>query len=150
MRALFLTLVVAVAAACEPAQQSTLPPGYGDQILDDGAVLPFETGMSTLSRDGELQLVRMMPQVRAALARLPAGERRLCVAGHADSVGDESLNRALSLRRAQAVAERMIDFGIPIGDLVLRGYGSSRPFIASARGEAHNRVVLIARGDKCK
>jgi outer membrane protein OmpA-like peptidoglycan-associated protein len=144
------TLLALFLTACEPAQESALSAGYGDQILDDGAVLPFESGKATLSRDGELQLVRMLPQVRAALARLPAGERRLCIAGHTDTTGEETANRALSQRRAQAVAERMIDFGIPLSDLVVRGYGSSKPFIDRRGAEAHNRIALVARGSKCK
>jgi outer membrane protein OmpA-like peptidoglycan-associated protein len=144
-------LVVLLAlAACEPAPQGALLPGYGEQFLDDGAFLQFDTGKSTMTLESEENLFRMMPQVRAALARLPAGDRRLCVAGHADSVGDESLNRALSLRRAQAVAERMIDHGVPIQELVVRGYGSARPFIDRPGGNPNNRVVMIARGEKCR
>jgi outer membrane protein OmpA-like peptidoglycan-associated protein len=103
-----------------------------------------------MTLESEENLFRMMPQIRAALARLPAGERRLCVAGHADSVGSEALNRALSLRRAQAVAERMIDHGVPLQELVVRGYGSARPFIDPPGGNPNNRVVMIARGEKCR
>jgi outer membrane protein OmpA-like peptidoglycan-associated protein len=140
-----------VLAACEPAPQGVLPTGYGEQILDDGAILSFGSGHAALSKEGEQQLVRMMPQIRTALARLPQGERRLCLAGHTDASGEEAANRVLSQRRAQAVAERMIDLGIPLSDLVVRGYGSTKPFVASPKpAEPHNRIVLIARGSKCR
>jgi outer membrane protein OmpA-like peptidoglycan-associated protein len=161
MRRVFL-LAALLAAGCTPdsstlatsqatAQGPVVPSGFGDQLLDNGAVLTFERAKFALSLEEEKQLIRMLPQVRAALASMPAGQRRLCVAGHTDRVGDdEEYNKTLSLRRAQAVAERMIDFGIPIGDLVIRGYGSSKPFIEGARINPHNRIVFIARGDKCK
>ena len=142
--------ILLVLAACEPAPQSAVLPGYGERILDDGAFLHFDSGKATMTLESEENLFRMLPQIRAALARLPAGERRLCVAGHADSIGEESLNRALSLRRAQAVAERMIDFGVPIHELVVRGYGSARPFIDRPGGNPNNRVVMLARGEKCR
>lgn len=143
-------LVLLILAACQPASQAVLPPGYGDQILDDGAFLHFDSGKATMTRESEENLFRMLPQIRAALARLPSGERRLCVAGHADRTGTEAANMALSQRRAQAVAERMIDFGVPIADLVVKGYGSERPFINRPGGDANNRVVLVARGEKCR
>lgn len=126
-----------------------LPPGYGDQFLDDGAFLHFDLGKSTMTLELEENLFRMLPQIRAALARMPAGERRLCIAGHADRTGAAAANMALSQRRAQAVAERMIDFGIPIADLMVKGYGSERPFINRPGGDANNRVFMVARGEKC-
>jgi outer membrane protein OmpA-like peptidoglycan-associated protein len=149
-----LLAVLFLGAACTiepPPPETSIPSAFGDQLLDQGAVFTFERAKFKLSLEEEKNLVRMLPQVRSGLAHMPAGQRRVCIAGHTDRVGDdEDYNRNLSLRRAQAVAERMIDFGIPMNELVVRGYGSSKPFIEGARINPHNRIVLVIRGDKCK
>ncbi len=156
MRASFATVLAfagVLLGACESAPSSQAIPlsGFGDTILDDGAVLFFDPGQPHLSMESERQLVRMMPQIRAALAKSPAGERRVCIAGHADSTGSEMVNQELSLRRAEIVAARMVDFGTARSDIVVRGFGSTRPFIRQRDGapEAGNRIVTIARGERC-
>lgn len=146
-----IVAALALVGGCEPARQHVLVPAFGEAILDDGAVVFFDIGQSSPTPESERQLMRMMPQIRSALTTMPEGQRRLCIAGHTDGTGAEAANRVLSLLRAQTVAERMIDLGIPLSDLVVRGFGNSRPFIArrNSAPEAHNRVVLIARGERC-
>jgi outer membrane protein OmpA-like peptidoglycan-associated protein len=73
---------------------------------------------------------------------------RVSVEGHTDSVGTDTYNQRLSERRAQAVADHMIDRGIAAGRLEVRGFGETRPVAdnTTAAGRARNRrVEIIAR-----
>lgn len=70
-------------------------------------------------------------------------ESRIFVTGHSDASGDETWNRSLSLQRAQAVADYMIDAGIGSERLVVAGLGSSAPIAdnATAQGRSRNRRI---------
>ena len=62
------------------------------------------------------------------------------VSGYTDSTGDAAANQALSERRAQAVADRIIAQGVDSSRLTVVGYGENRPVSAVA---ADNRRVEI-------
>lgn len=67
------------------------------------------------------------------------------VMGHTDSTGTDSYNQQLSERRAQAVANYLIQRGVNPARIATRGYGESSP-IASNETEAgrqQNRRVEI-------
>ncbi len=52
----------------------------------------------------------------------------ILLAGHTDNIGEEKYNQQLSLRRAEAVRQYLIDnHGIRAKRLVARGYGESQP-----------------------
>ncbi len=68
------------------------------------------------------------------------------IAGHTDSIGTEAYNQALSLRRAAAVRNALInDYGIPGDKLVATGYGETRPIADNhtKEGRYQNRRVEI-------
>jgi outer membrane protein OmpA-like peptidoglycan-associated protein len=68
------------------------------------------------------------------------------VEGHTDSVGAASYNEKLSLQRATAVAEAMVDkYNIPPENIFIEGYGESRPIDSNetAQGRSNNRRVDI-------
>lgn len=70
--------------------------------------------------------------------------RSMTVVGHTDSVGEEALNRELSLRRARAVQrwlEQRVGDAMPA--VVVEGRGEAQPVAtnASAEGRALNRRV---------
>lgn len=75
------------------------------------------------------------------------------VEGHADEPGDPGKNLDLSLRRAAAVRDRLIDEGLAAERIQIEGLGHSRPIAncTSARCSAQNRRVvtriLKARAD---
>ncbi|MGI9200694.1 MAG: OmpA family protein [Woeseiaceae bacterium] len=54
-------------------------------------------------------------------------DSKIAVVGHTDSTGDESWNVQVSLARAQAVADYVINRGISADRLLLEGAGSARP-----------------------
>jgi len=66
------------------------------------------------------------------------------ISGHTDSLGAAEYNQQLSQRRAEAVAQYMIDnYGVSPSQVKAVGYGESRPVAdnASAAGRAKNRRV---------
>jgi outer membrane protein OmpA-like peptidoglycan-associated protein len=68
------------------------------------------------------------------------------VEGHTDNVGAASYNSKLSLQRATAVAEAMVDrYNIPPENVFVEGYGESRPIYSNetAQGRENNRRVDI-------
>ena len=67
------------------------------------------------------------------------------VVGHTDSDGDAAYNQQLSERRANAVANILINAGVPSGRLQTFGRGESQPIASnlSADGKARNRRVEI-------
>ncbi len=75
----------------------------------------------------------LVPQARRVVARIayvlnhPRAMRRLVVLeGHADSIGTEAYNLALSRRRAEAVARELIGQGVQRGPVMIEAYGKSR------------------------
>ncbi|MBL8557703.1 MAG: OmpA family protein [Hyphomonadaceae bacterium] len=67
------------------------------------------------------------------------------VAGHADSTGPDDYNQRLSQRRADAVAQALIQNGVQPVRVVAVGFGESRPIAdnATVAGRAQNRRVEI-------
>lgn len=68
--------------------------------------------------------------------------RRLRIEGHTDASGSAALNRDLSRRRAQAVADFLIGSGVARNRLDVVGYGSSRPLPGKAASAPENRRVM--------
>ena len=73
----------------------------------------------------------------------------LSVFGYTDDVGTADYNRQLSLKRAKAVQEYLIQSGIDRSIINLKGYGKTSPVIAgtSSAARAKNRRVEIALTD---
>lgn len=67
------------------------------------------------------------------------------VVGHTDSSGSAQYNQKLSERRAQAVADFLVDQGIAAGRINVRGEGMNNPIVSNqtAEGRAMNRRVEI-------
>ncbi|OGK09087.1 MAG: hypothetical protein A2W80_08920 [Candidatus Riflebacteria bacterium GWC2_50_8] len=68
---------------------------------------------------------------------------RIEVRGHASSDGDAAMNMALSLERAQSVADYLIATGISSGRIKIKGFGETQPIASNAtpEGQAKNRRV---------
>lgn len=67
------------------------------------------------------------------------------VSGHTDNTGNERHNVALSTRRAEVVAEYLIDKGALDNNVSFEGFGSSQPIMGNetAQGRSKNRRVEI-------
>lgn len=71
---------------------------------------------------------QLLDSIVVALTNYP--EHVLLIKGHADYIGSEEYNQALSEQRAEAVKEYLIEQGVQNPDrLVTRGYGESRPLV---------------------
>ena len=70
----------------------------------------------------------------------------MILSGTADTVGVAERNLDLSLRRARAVADGLVDRGIPAGRLQVLGRGNSELEVDTGDGvaNAENRVVVIS------
>ena len=74
------------------------------------------------------------------------GDVRVAVGGHTDSIGTDSYNEGLSIRRANAVANYLAARGIARSRMEVDGFGESRPVASNdtADGRAQNRRVELS------
>jgi OOP family OmpA-OmpF porin len=70
--------------------------------------------------------------------------RWLDVTGHANDVGSDIANEALSLRRANAVANELVRLGVEASIIHVRGAGSREPLVLEGKGDlGQNRRVEV-------
>jgi outer membrane protein OmpA-like peptidoglycan-associated protein len=99
----------------------------------------FETGSADLLAEANAELAKAKT---AILARKSCD---LSVIGHADRVGDNEMNRGISMQRAGMVAKSLIDIGIAKECMDIRYYGENDPAVPTADNiaEPRNRRVEI-------
>lgn len=104
--------------------------------------LYFESGGTSLTPESEKGLP-LIVDVLKDLKDLPASE--LILIGHADEVGSDALNDALSRRRAESIASALKAKGIDTARVSIVGRGSRDPLVTVKEGspEARNRRVEI-------
>lgn len=122
-------------AMSEPESKPLEPPPAKLRL----PLLHFEFAGTRLTPDSELRLAEIVAELR----KRP--DERIEVAGHADALGSKSYNQELSLRRARAVADRLVAAGIDAARLQTRGYRDSRPLTDnhSRQGRSMNRRVEL-------
>jgi outer membrane protein OmpA-like peptidoglycan-associated protein len=93
---------------------------------------------------------RIAPESQAALDELAADlhacpEALVHVEGHTDTDGDDQLNLALSVARAEAVVRALVDRGIVAARLYAVGYGESSPIATNDTpdGKRLNRRIVV-------
>ncbi|QNE04800.1 OmpA family protein [Croceicoccus marinus] len=95
---------------------------------------------------------RSAPPTAAATARFLQSNTQICgwtgfdVVGHTDRSGPEAYNQALSVDRAEAVADVMTAQGIPESMISITGRGESDPAVPTVDGERNpqNRRVTVS------
>jgi outer membrane protein OmpA-like peptidoglycan-associated protein len=99
----------------------------------------FVSGSAVLSESG-----RDLAQTFLGALRLPklAGKSFMIV-GHTDAVGSRDYNLSLSLRRAQALVDYLVQQGASRSQFEVRGYGFDRPLPGKSRTAAANRRVEV-------
>lgn len=77
------------------------------------------------------------------------GMVRVRIVGHTDTVGSESYNMRLSVKRAEAVKEAMVDDGMRAGQIAIEGRGFHDPLVPTGPGvrEPQNRRAVIDLGN---
>lgn len=101
--------------------------------------LYFISGQVELTTDSKLTL----KQLQSDLTSRAVPE--ITAIGHTDTVGDESSNDALSLRRAETMRNLLVAEGVSDVHFSVVGHGEREPLVATADGvaEAKNRRVEI-------
>jgi outer membrane protein OmpA-like peptidoglycan-associated protein len=99
----------------------------------------FITGRTELTPQSRAAL----NEVRQKIKGFPAAQ--VIVTGHADRVGTVEANDALSLRRAAAIRDILVEIGIPRSVIEIVGRGERAPLIDTPDGmaEERNRRVEI-------
>jgi outer membrane protein OmpA-like peptidoglycan-associated protein len=123
-----------------PVVPAPVPAPLPTKIVLGDAVLHFANNGDQLGA----QAVQAIEAVARQLKDYP-GEYTLLVGGHTSSLGSKAHNKALSLRRAQAVAKVLTDSGIPVAKVAAEGFGPEQP-VADNRtraGQSRNRRVEI-------
>lgn len=103
--------------------------------------ITFPFGRTTLDAAAEATL-------REVARRIMSEDLRCLVSGHSDAVGSANANRVVARARAEAVAARIRELGVPGDRLSIQGHASDEPVASNetAAGRAANRrvdVVLI-------
>ena len=110
-------------------------------VFDD---LNFERDSTTLTPES----VPTVNTLTTVLKAYPGVS--VALEGHTDATGDPSANKRLSLQRADAVKQIMVQGGIPESRITATGYGAESPLASNdtAQGRAKNRrleLVVLSR-----
>ena len=127
-----------------PEQQDVLR-GLGFTEDDAGWTL-ITPGRLLFAVDSDVLMPALHTKVDAVARSLhKVGIDRFRVEGHTDDQGAAAYNQALSLRRANAVAQVLVEAGIAPTQVSTVGYGFSRPLQqgSSAAARTENRRVAI-------
>jgi outer membrane protein OmpA-like peptidoglycan-associated protein len=138
---------VAPAPAALPATDATLAQRLAALVPDADAGgrrmtledLVFEPGTAVIVGEASIALER----VAAWLATEPASAVR--IEGHTDATGSPEANRTLSLRRAEAVRDALVERGVSVSRIAVSGEGAAGPVASNddAAGRARNRRVVV-------
>ena len=112
-------------------------------VMTLGDVL-FDTGEADLKNSANRTVLKLVQFLQLNPKRI------VRIEGYTDSTGGTEDNLKLSLARAQAVADVLIDLGIDEKRIQVEGYGDQYPVDvnASERGRAQNRRVEIVFSDE--
>jgi len=124
--------------------------GFDDIINDLPADLPKVGALIHFAFDSDRIETDSYPLLREYAAALKGDlkEAVLLIAGHTDFKGTKGYNLGLSLRRAQAVREFLVNaHGVEQTRLLIKGYGKENPVATNETeaGQALNRRVEFVR-----
>ncbi|MBS9444371.1 OmpA family protein, partial [Photorhabdus heterorhabditis] len=127
--------VLPVSPPALPKKDKVLP-----QTLSLNSMSLFDVGQSRLKAGSAKVLVNALMDIKAKPGWL------IVITGYTDSTGDTEKNRALSLARAEAVRDWLLQTSdIPLACFTVQGEGATRPVAtnSTAAGRAANRRVEI-------
>ena len=114
--------------------------------VGEGIKITFASGILFATNSASLtpEAAGNMTQMSETLAKY--ADTNVVIEGHTDSSGSDAINKPLSQRRAQAVANQLTTNGIDSSRITATGYGSTQPVAdnTSAAGKAANRRVEVA------
>jgi outer membrane protein OmpA-like peptidoglycan-associated protein len=103
-----------------------------------GKVL-FDFNKATLKPEAKNQLARVLQ----ILKDQPGAQ--VDIAGHTDGIGSDAYNMGLGKRRADSVADYLVQNGVPRQNIRTESFGKRQPVASNetAEGRAQNRRVEI-------
>ena len=107
----------------------------GKKMVLEGIM--FDTAQATIKAESKTILTKVYESLEAN------PEANVIISGHTDSVGSDESNRALSLRRAQAVKDWLVAKGVSSSRIKVIGKGEAEPRATNdtADGRAQNRRI---------
>ena len=132
-------------AVAAPVDEDKLKQDFGAAMgaraqLPVHFLLYFESGGAQLTPDSQAELAQIIATVGAR------SFVDMSIIGHSDTVGNEALNDALSLRRAQVVAELLKGKGLHVDALTIESHGKRNLLVPTPdqTAEPRNRRVEIS------
>ena len=151
-------LAVGVLSACQSppvaspapdpaAQREQVLRAYGFEPTDEGWELQMANKLLFALDSDSLASERCSALLEMGQALLKVGVRAVRVEGHTDDQGSDAYNERLSLRRAQAAADVLVEAGLPKSEMRVLGFGKARPLALSGtlerRRQENRRVSII-------
>ncbi len=131
----------APAPAPEPPKEEVKPvPPPPQKFVLDEASLHFANGKADLDEGGTAAIRKVADSLKGF-----TGKYTVVVTGHTSAVGGKAFNKALSKKRAEAVAKVLVDSGVPASAVTAEGAGPDKPLAENKTkaGQAKNRRVEI-------
>lgn len=104
----------------------------------------FDTNKATLKPGAKVRLAK----VAGIIMAYP--DLHLQIEGFTDSTGTPEYNQSLSERRAATVRDYLISQGVPLNNVMARGYGQADPVASNATAQGrqlNRRVDLVVSGE---
>ena len=99
----------------------------------------FGFGSATITAAGQARVAEIAGELRDKKTI-----DSLQIVGHTDRIGSDASNDALSLRRAEAVRQTMIDNGIPAENVAAAGRGEREPLVQCDQANRSELVACLA------
>ncbi len=111
------------------------------KVMVFGEAALFSFGKAELTPEGQQKLREYREEARAELSAATA----VAITGHTDSTGAAEFNQQLSLRRAEAVRDYLVQLGGDGKIMQVSGMGETQPLSdnKTAAGRAQNRRVEV-------
>ena len=109
------------------------------QLGEYAKTILFNTGKSSFKK----QTMPILKSITAILKEYPTA--KFSIEGHTDSTGTEGLNNNLSVERANAVKNFLVENGIAADRLTATGFGKAKPIDSNdtEAGRSNNRRVEV-------
>jgi outer membrane protein OmpA-like peptidoglycan-associated protein len=106
--------------------------------------ITFDTGEATVERDQVGSLTTVAAAMKRLIDQNPS--EVFLIEGHTDAVGSDEANLELSDRRAETIADLLVDiYGIPPENLTTQGYGEEYLKVLTEGPERANRRAAVRR-----
>ena len=151
-----LLSAVAFMALCfsfaEMALAQTAAPAYSKEAMEQALATKHHYDLYGIHFDFDKAVIQpdsnaLLDDIATALKHFP--KWRLRITGHTDSTGDAAYNEELSMNRANAIKQALVERGIDAARLETLGTGEKQPVASNdtPEGQALNRRVELVRLD---